>query len=512
MIHAAREPGAGGLAPFAIAVSLAVFAAMQVAALSRVGWMFEYPLDDPYIHLAMAEQIARGGYGINPGEYASAASSALYPLLLAPIAEWRLAPMLWNVVGLVASAWLFARILIESGFAARFPRAVWLAALAPVALNLPGLAFTGMEHTLHAAAALAVVLGLLRVAQGEIVGPMLIAGVFLSSALRLEGLALGLLAAGAVFLMRGIVHGIGLAATALVPVAALVAFLTAHGIGPLPSSVMTKTGAGADLSLIDRLQVTFAGNLGSIPGLGLLLLTALTLIAAALSGNRNMRLVGLAAGGAGLAHLLFGQIGWMNRYEVYITLTLAATLLALSAQPRAHPVLTAIPAVPVLLAMALIYALDFIVIGSWGPRAIHLQQAQMARFVRDYYPARIAVNDIGWVSWGNPNHVLDLWGLGSGEAREARFEGKPGWIADLVRADGAELAMIYDQHLPGPHQGWTRVGYLTLDITRGYLGGGTVAFYATRPEAVAPLRAALDAYAPTLPEGVRFFPAPEVGS
>ncbi|HIF21262.1 MAG TPA: hypothetical protein EYQ27_04970 [Gemmatimonadetes bacterium] len=42
---------------------------------------FTYALDDPYIGLAMAEELLHGNYGINPGEPASAASTILRPLL-----------------------------------------------------------------------------------------------------------------------------------------------------------------------------------------------------------------------------------------------------------------------------------------------------------------------------------------------------------------------------------------------------------------------------------------------
>ena len=56
--------------------ALAGFAALQLAAFLIAG-VFEYPLDDVYIHLAMAEGIVAGGYGVNPGEPASAASSTM---------------------------------------------------------------------------------------------------------------------------------------------------------------------------------------------------------------------------------------------------------------------------------------------------------------------------------------------------------------------------------------------------------------------------------------------------
>src|SRR6476619_2261761 len=43
-----------------------------------------YTLDDPYIHLALAERIALGHYGINLGEVTAPSSSILWPFLLLP--------------------------------------------------------------------------------------------------------------------------------------------------------------------------------------------------------------------------------------------------------------------------------------------------------------------------------------------------------------------------------------------------------------------------------------------
>ncbi|MCB2152947.1 MAG: hypothetical protein KDE06_18660, partial [Rhodobacteraceae bacterium] len=91
------------------------FLLWQALSYHRAG-LFEYPLDDVYIHLAMASGIMGGTYGINPGEPASAASSVLYPLLLLPFPGTgfqRMLPLLWNFAGLVGLAWLFG------GFVAR---------------------------------------------------------------------------------------------------------------------------------------------------------------------------------------------------------------------------------------------------------------------------------------------------------------------------------------------------------------------------------------------------------
>ena len=84
----------------------------------KIGFAFEYPLDDPYIHLAMASEISKGGYGVNSGEIASAASSALFPLLLTPFADTdfqRFLPLIWNVIGLVLTAWIVGKTIIWSG-------------------------------------------------------------------------------------------------------------------------------------------------------------------------------------------------------------------------------------------------------------------------------------------------------------------------------------------------------------------------------------------------------------
>src|SRR5258708_14776519 len=48
--------------------------------------IFTYPLDDSYIHLAVAKNLALSNiWAISSHEFASAASSILYPFLLSPI-------------------------------------------------------------------------------------------------------------------------------------------------------------------------------------------------------------------------------------------------------------------------------------------------------------------------------------------------------------------------------------------------------------------------------------------
>ncbi len=58
-----------------------------------------YSLDDPYIHLALAENILKGHYGVNLSEFSSPSSSILWPFLLAPfqaIDEYAVTPLILN--------------------------------------------------------------------------------------------------------------------------------------------------------------------------------------------------------------------------------------------------------------------------------------------------------------------------------------------------------------------------------------------------------------------------------
>ena len=332
-------------------------------ALRLNGGAFDYPLDDVYIHLAMAEGIAAGGYGVNPGEYASAASSALYPLLLLPIVPpdvQRFLPVLWNIVGVVLTAILWARLLLAAGYGnGRLrPLGLGLAVAGPVALLMSSTAFLGMEHTLHAAASLAILLGLVRHFQGVTPWGLLYGGIFFSPLLRYEGLALAVLASG-VLLIGG--HrraaGIGLALAliplALIPLAAFTVFLISLGLDPLPNSVLAKqlTAAQGDLGAIPDTIAKFRNNISTGGGAILLALVLAIWAVMALSADIRrgpMRMLAPVLICAGIGHLFFGQIGWMNRYEHYILLVLSGGFLVLVgalAQRLSRQVIGAIAAV-----------------------------------------------------------------------------------------------------------------------------------------------------------------------
>ena len=154
---------------FALAVCSIGIAFLVMQILRATGGSLFYALDDPYIHLALAENLRGGHYGINPGETASPSSSMLYPFLLAAtlmVGFGTYGPLVLSVVGALGSAWVLSGMVWRAfeGTREAAKPAPWLLygvmPLLLVAVNGYALALTGMEHTLHVLASLLILRGL----------------------------------------------------------------------------------------------------------------------------------------------------------------------------------------------------------------------------------------------------------------------------------------------------------------------------------------------------------------
>ena len=114
---------------------------------------FVYTLDDPYIHLALSDQIRHGNYGLYPGTHAAPSSSILFPFLLALASGTPLHPyfpLLLNVCALFATIEIMRRSLLHlklgrSTFAIGAQALLLL--LMTFCFNLIGVVFTGGWNT-----------------------------------------------------------------------------------------------------------------------------------------------------------------------------------------------------------------------------------------------------------------------------------------------------------------------------------------------------------------------------
>jgi hypothetical protein len=117
----------------------------------------------------------------------------------------------------------------------------------------------------------------------------------------------------------------------------------------------------------------------------------------------------------------------------------------------------------------------------------------MHRFVTEYWKKPVAVHDLGYVSYRNPEYVLDLWGLASAEAlRRRTTEKDPAWMAGMAQRHDVKLAMIYDPWFPNLPASWRKVGSMALSRKCVTPAWNEVSFYATDDAAVPEVTRALN--------------------
>lgn len=526
-LHRRNAGTADRHAVWPVFVFVAVLALNVALVLALNGGQFSYALDDPYIHLALAEHLAQFQYGINPGEHAAPSSSILWPVLLVPLAgtplhEW--VPFFWNALCGVAVVMLLQRAverIFERGWPAVARWSGGIALVLALGLNIPGLVFTGMEHTMQVLLALAVAYGLILEVEERRLAWWFIAAILLGPLVRYENLVLSL-AALLWVAMRGR-PGVAFLAGSLVAaaLAGFSIFLRSLGLSWLPSSILVKKGLvpGEDIGWIAT-AVRWLWN--SVPhyywGWILLLFLAVAVWGAidrkARPVERGLAVVALFAV---LAHVLNGQDWSFPRYEMYV-MAASGLLLLYCRRRRIVEWARRRPGLHAFAAAGLVFAVLFwanVAATLQSPLAsnnIYDQQFQMHRAALEITDAPVAVNDLGWVAFRNDRYVLDLWGLGSNEAARLRRLEVPDWMGTIAAARGVDLAMIYDEwlgrHVPAD---WIRLGALLLERPRITPGSAAVVFYATSPEAAERLRAKLGAFAASLPDGARFDSAGSAG-
>jgi len=524
--------------------------ALLVAAAGMMGWLLYgglaargaqlvYSLDDIYIALAIAESIAEGGYGINRGEFVSASSSIIYPLLLLPgvgttLHEWT--PLLVNVVATGISLCTLVRIASLSGLTATatgsFVTGVFTL-FAAVYFNVFGVIFTGLEHSAHTAATLLILAGLITTIEQDRVPWWLVPAIVAATLLRFEGIVASV-AAIAVLAVLG-QHRKAIAAIVVLSgcLAAYAAIMFALGLPLLPNSLTLKSGAAKSLigldvrGIIGDIKGRFISNIPIRAAKALVAISVLALLRpmiGALVSGRSFRwrdaLIPLFVAVVTIAHVLGGGFAWLERYDVYALLTGAAGLayiyraeLVMTIDALRHPfrrpvafaVAAGLMLLPLLgLKWAGVHHVNWIRMTPAGAHNIYEQQFQMHRFARDFYRAPVAVNDLGYVAFRNPHYVLDLVGLGSDEVRRARtgrqFDAQ--WMEDAVRRHGIGVVMIYDDWFPTRPASWKPVARLKLGSRRVTPAFATVTFYGTPMVPESAISKALDLFAVELPAGV----------
>jgi hypothetical protein len=507
----------------------AILLGLYLSILKLNNGIFIYTMDDPYIGLALSDQIHHGNYGINAGLHSAPASSILFPFLLATASGTPLhpyLPLIINVLALFATmaiTWrLFVHLRLVEDTYGVIVQAIALLLMA-VCLNLIGVVFSGLEHNLHIAVTAACIYGLVLFLDNDKMPVWLPAVIVLAPLLRYEGLTLSI---GAILVLA--LHGrwrtaIGTLALIVLFLGGFSAFLVRLGLPPLPSSVLTKSNvaangiSGAGMGFFKSV----AGNLltmALIPvgcvllviGVAVVLRYGRKLLSSGCrwTSQELMALVLVCIIGG---HAVAGRFGWLYRYEDY--LMVGATLIgvylsrevignALSNKKK-RTIATCLTFLGLLM-LCLPY-----VKSTWRvpleANNIYEQQFQMHRFVNDFYHAPVAVNDLGLVSYHNPNFVLDLAGLASEKARILQMSGADSdAYRELVARNEVHLVMIYDDWFPDDLSAtWVKVASMDISRQRASSAEAEVQFYATDVATASKVRPELQAFSKVLPPRVR---------
>lgn len=505
-----------------------------------------FPLDDSWIHLAFARNLADGeGLAVVPGKPVAGSTAPLWTALAALGAAWPVSDPLW--LKLLGILFHVAGVLLTWSLARHLGLSRNLATLAALLVAATGwlswAALSGMEISLFIFLSLAGAILHLEERNRPCRPPLSMGILGLSALARPEGLVLLAMAAAdrLVAFRRGadealepsplphgirpLVRGLGLAALAVAPVALF--YVSLEG-APVPTTLAAKTDGGASLHLPDL------GYLYRVTGILLQPMPWLAVLAPAgcvslvrRLGTPNDRglLPALWLFGLPLAYACITPIegpalvGKFGRYlfplfpfvAVLGVLGLESIAAAFGPRERAgagRRMATAValavlcwPVVTATVRTASLYAQNLADVQSGGVR--------MARWLAERTPeeAVIATMDIGALAALLPNPILDIAGIADPEVhayvRRAR-DGGGTWQDGVLRflADRRpDYLVVFPDWLTAVEREGSpyhrlHVIHVPENVT---LGRDTLVLYGT-PWTRYPLQASADAFDPAEPE------------
>lgn len=500
-----------------------------------------YPIDDAYIHMAIAKNLVRHGvWGVTPYEFSSSASSILWPLVLAfsylLTGVNQFAPLVLNLLFASLSLVAVYKILRSYQVATSI---ILLTLLAIVFMApLPTLVVDGMEHNLQILVVLLFTwLSVRLLSQPQLslkswVGLSWLALAALVTAARYEGLFL-IFVVGLLLLWRKrwlAALAMGLMAALPLVIYGLVSIN--NGSFWLPNSVLLKGHSPDAINLATFLNLfgLYVNNDYQVPiyvapHIFVLALAALGVYllrygkqAAFWKEGQLLLIIFLVVT---YLHLQLAALHWFYRYEDYLVVLGLTVVVAVffensAVQPVVKVKVSANQIVTTLIKACLIFLL-LLPLTDRGMRAlqatrqastdIYTQQYQMALFVKEFYAGSgVALNDIGAVNYLSDIRCLDVIGLGDAQVlalRKAKTYGKKE-IAELAKAKGIKIAIVYNPPLDLGNvipDNWVGVGQWSVN-NYVVLGSPIVWFYAVEPTQAAQLQANFKKFEAKLPPNV----------
>ncbi|NWF64767.1 MAG: hypothetical protein HXY38_10720 [Chloroflexi bacterium] len=465
---------------FALVLYWASCAILLLASMNNAKGHFGYPLDDTYIHMAMAKNfVVNGVWGASHAGFSSSTSSPLWTFLIAvgflsigvnDLVPFVLAFIAGNAVIVAGFGVLISRLgALRTGIALSA-----LVILTPLAM----LTLSGMEHVLHGLLTILLLFEAakhLENAQTEkkhYARLLILAG--LITITRYE--AIFLISAICLLLLfkRRVIQSMMLGGAGALPISIYGLIAISKGWYFLPNSVLLKGNTSPEglLTLFQR----FFDNALVAPHIIILLLIGFGVFTFAKRKhvlNAQDTIAVFLFTIMTTLHMLFASTGWFYRYDAYLVLT-GILIIARGIAPAQANIPQISPKNHLIkqTAMTLLIVILLLPFAIRAERAhsqypiavknIHDQQYQMGRFIQKYYSgAAVAANDIGAIGYLAEVKTLDLFGLASLDVAEAKLDHSYNAevMHQLAKENQVEIIIIYNSWFEGNIPGeWIEIG------------------------------------------------------
>ncbi len=456
------------------------------------GLNFAFPMDDPYIHLAMGKNLAlNGSWGPMADTFNSSSSSLLYTLIISIFFFLGIGGIstlfIINIISSLGCLFAFEKAIKAMNF--NPDRYIVLAFSFVMIVPLYHIAYLSMEHTLHIWLILS---GVTRAAKylsqnknyTKTIISLSVITSFATMA-RYESLFFALIF-GLILLYRkqfknAIIFGI----ITLIPIAIFGYISVLNGESFLPNSVLIKGVRSGDTDLIYYLKYLFrwAKTMIEFPDYGLAVLVILSSVIWKIKDkvfdvSYWFSFIALAVL---ILHGSFAKIGWLARYEAYlIALSLVSfTFICDKFKKDKRTFILSFVIIAIFIGIRTFPStFDY----RYGMQNIYNQQYQMSQFIKEYYnDSEIVLNDIGTTSYYTNAKYIDVWGLANYEIVDYKLKNgsiNQDLVARLAYDRNSKIAIIYNEnsfdYVPSE---WKKVASWTIE-NRQVSNFATVYFYA----------------------------------
>lgn len=524
------------------------FTALFSASTAKTNGFLIYALDDSYIHMAMAKNLALNGvWGVTGYNFSSTSSSPLWTSLIAAtyliFGVNEFSPLILNIGFSILALFFIFAVLKKNGLPSKY---IFLILLGITFFTpLPTLIFTGQEHILHIITAVLFVYFSAKVLSRKTENIPKSQEIFLlilppiAVLTRYETLFFVFVVCILLIIRKRWSYSVLLGTLALIPAIIYGIISVAHGWYFLPNSILTKGNLTklmmSLLSSEEGFSSSFLHAIAQLAGLAgveqlvrtpeILFPVLSLLIFFVIRSKRKFQfwqsgqLMIVISIATIFLHMQFARTGWF-RYEAYLValsiFTGSITLYEYISVKRGiikfngklishYAVISLLFVFPVLFLTN--RAVNAIMLVPKATANIFEQQHQMALFLRRFYQGKaVAANDIGAINFMANINCIDLAGLGNIEVARSKRLGTydSGKMAEIAKRNDVKIALIYDYWFDkygGIPESWTKVGEWKIS-NNVVCGGNVVSFYAVDPSEAENLTHNLRSFSHDLPEAV----------